>query len=337
MKKILSLMLVLVLALGVFAGCAEKPPVEGELDKINIAYHTNVNGAAISVVGVNAGIFEKYGLDANLVGFTSGPVEIAAMGAEEIDFGYIGHGAHTMAIKGDVDILTFEKMGDDEGIYVSAESGVTTLEGLKGMKIGTQLGTSGESVLRAALESVGLDPEEDVEIVNMDMGTAVVAMITGQIDSVCVFSQYKNTIEDEMGDKVLKIATTSDFPSIVAPASWIATPEFIEENEELTIRFLAAILESIEYYKANMEEGVQWCSDFLEVDYDTLMSSAAGVTIYSNEEYLEEIADGSIEDIYTKQQENFLASGSIDAAVPVSDYYRFDLIEKAYELMKTME
>ncbi|MEG2002783.1 MAG: ABC transporter substrate-binding protein, partial [Clostridia bacterium] len=264
MKKIVAILLVVALSLAMFAGCAAEKPEEKKLDKINIAYHTNLGGAAIVMAAKHTGLFEKYGFEPNFVGFTSGPVEVGAMASGDIDYGYIGPGATSLAIQGKVDILTFEKMGDDEAIYTTNKTGIKTLADLKGKQIGTQLGTTGETVLNTALKSVGLTAK-DVKIVNMDMGTCVTAMISEQIDAVCVFSQYKNSVEQGLGDKMVKLAKTSDFSSLATPSSWIVTPDYLEKNKDQAVRFTALVIEAKEYYKLHLEEVVQWCSDFLKV------------------------------------------------------------------------
>lgn len=334
MKKVLCLLLALVLTLTVFAGCTKTPSNDPEkLTKLNVAYHTNLGGAAIVCIGNEQGIWEKYGFELNLVGFTSGPVEIAAMLSGELDYGFIGHGAHTLAIDGKVDVLAYEKMGDDEEIITSTDTGIKTLADLKGKKIGTTLGTSGETVLRAALKEAGLT-DKDVSIVNMDMGACVVAMVSGQIDAVCVFAQYKNSVKDQLGSKAVSLATTSSFAELVSPSSWIATPEYITRNHEQSVRFCAAIIECIDYFAGHRDETAKYVADFLKLDYEAVRESAQSITLLTIDEYEAALNSGKIDTIYKLQQENFLEQGKISGPAETDTYVRFDIMKEAIELIK---
>ena len=308
-----------------------KEPVE--LKNVKVAYHTNWGGAAIVVIGQQLGIWEKYGFDLDLYGFTSGPVEIASMVSGELDYGFVGHGAHTLAIQGKVDVITYEKMGDDEALIVNADSGLSTIADLKGQTIGTTRGTSAETVLLLALKQAGLT-EDDVAIADMDVSALTVAMTTGKVDAVCTYGSARATICNKLGSKALVLARTSSFDTLTSPSSWIATPKYITRNYDEVVRFVAAIIECLEYLKPeeNRDQVYQWVADFLEQDYETVKGAASDLLIFTAEEMLAEL-DGKIAELYKNQQASFLASEKISAAVDVSEYVQFDIMKAACELV----
>ena len=78
---------------------------ETNSNKIRVAYHPNMGGASTIITGIKQGYFKDEGLEIELVKFTSGPTEIAAMVSGDIQFAYIGHGAHSLAIQGKINIL----------------------------------------------------------------------------------------------------------------------------------------------------------------------------------------------------------------------------------------
>ena len=307
---------------------------EPELTQVKVAYHTNLGGAAAVAIGLNLGIFEKYGFTLDLYGFTSGPVEIASMVSGELDYGFVGHGAHTLAVQGKVNVLTIGAIGNDEMLIVNADSGITDIAGLRGKTIGTTRGTAAENVLLAALQSAGLT-YEDVSVVDMDVAALTVAMTTGKIDAVCTYGSARATICDTLGDKAVVLAETASFDDLMAPSSWIATPEYINRNYDQTVRFTAAIIEAMEYYypQENRDQVYQWVSEFLEQDYETIKSSAYDFIGFSAEDILAGIEDGSIREIYQKQQQNFLDNGTVTEAVEVDSYVRFDVLKDAAELV----
>ena len=219
-KKLLSLLAVGIIATGLFAGCSssnkesgetsqpttteekEEPTVEEEKPletvKMKIAYHPNMGGASAMVTGIDKGYFEEQGLEIELVKFTAGPPEVAAMVSGDIDVGYIGHGAHLLACQGQVKLFALDCTSQADELLVNIDSGIAKIEDLKGKTIATQLGTSGEVILNLALESVGLT-REDVEVVNMEVAGAVTAFISGQVDAVSIWSPNTNTVREALG------------------------------------------------------------------------------------------------------------------------------------------
>ena len=87
--------------------------------------------------------------------------------SKDIQFAYIGHGAHSLAIQGKVNVLIPNALGKSEQIIVGKWANVNDVAGLKGKTVGTQLGTSGDIVLDIALRKAGIT-KSDVNVVNMD-------------------------------------------------------------------------------------------------------------------------------------------------------------------------
>ena len=114
MKKFTITLLILCLVSSmVFANGAKEKDVNG-LTKIKLGYMPNLISASLAAIGVEEGYFKDYGLDAELVKFTSGPPEFAAMAAGDLDTAIIGHGAHLLAIQGSAEIFYFECLGNSD-------------------------------------------------------------------------------------------------------------------------------------------------------------------------------------------------------------------------------
>lgn len=111
-----------------------KEPVKA--DKLRIAYHPNMGGSSAIITGIKKDFFKEQNLDIELVKFTSGPTEIAAMISGDIDLGYVGHGAHFLAVQGKVNIISLDALSNSEELLVRKDSGITKVEDLKGKKIG---------------------------------------------------------------------------------------------------------------------------------------------------------------------------------------------------------
>lgn len=123
-----------------------------ETVKLRVAYHPNFGGNNLYITAEKNGFFEEEGLIVEPVKFTAGPQEIAAMVAGDVDIGYIGHGATFLAVQRQVNVFLTEFLGNGDELLTYKESGITSLEDLKGKTIATAPGTSGETVLKLALE-----------------------------------------------------------------------------------------------------------------------------------------------------------------------------------------
>lgn len=332
MKKMITvcLMIALIASSMVFAaGQPEKNAAGETLTKVKVAHHLGYSGAAVVAVGTKMGYFKEEGLDVELVPFTSGPSEIAALVSGDLQFGYIGSGATTLAVKGDVEIIYFQNLGDAEAIIVNKKSGIKTMQDLKGKTLATTLGTSGENIVNLAVERAGMKPG-DIQVINMDMGGCVTAMVADKVDAVCAWGSYKVTIENMLGENYMELAKTSDFSDTYASvSSWLATQKYIDENEATVQAFANALAKSMDYWKDNEKQVAVWVAEIVESDVPTIESQIGSVFFMNSEQLKTAIDNGKIQKYYEVQQQSMLDSGKIDAIVPVSDYVNWQYMKNA--------
>lgn len=356
-KKLLSLLAVGVIATGLFAGCSssnkesgettEKPATEESKEesnestegekplekvKMKIAYHPNMGGASAITTGIEKGYFEEQGIDIELVKFTAGPPEVAAMVSGDIDVGYIGHGAHLLACQGQVKLFALDCVSLADELLVNKGSGIEKIEDLKGKTIATQLGTSGEVILNLALESVGLT-RDDVNVVNMEMAGAVTAFVSKQVDAVAIWSPYTVTVREELGeDNIISLAGNADFmEDFVFPSSWVVTEKYASENRDLLVRFTKGLLKSMDYRNGNVEESAKLVAKLIDAEEETILKTTGEGKWLKSKEVYDGCEDGMLEKWYKAQQNLFIEDGKLDKEVPVTDYFDSSIMIEAYE------
>ncbi len=353
MRKIISTVLALVLVLALLAGCGKTAPTPTpstsapvntseptgtpeptptpEPVKIRVAHHAGLSGSITAGIDVAKKIFAEEGLDVEWVLFTAGPPEVAAMVSGDIQFGYLGHGAHTLAAEGKIDVISLSHLGNSEKIFVRKDSGINKIEDLKGKVVATQLGTSGEVILNMALASVGLT-KDDVKVMNMDMSGAVTAFIADKVDAIACWDIHATNVVDNVGlDNLNLIAKTSDFADEAAfPGSWIVTPEYAEKNEDVVIRFIRGLYRTYDYRAANLDESIKFAAEFRDTDYETFNKTRDDFTPFNSDMIKTMINDGSLLNIYKVQLDYFLREGKLTSG-DVNDYVRIDLMKKALE------
>lgn len=329
MKKVLAILLIATIALtSLFAnGAAEA--TEGT-DTVRVAYMTNYASLCSVMAGIETGAFADEGINVELVEFADGPTIIAAMESGSIDIGYIGHGAHSLCINGRAKIFAFSHVGNGDAVIGLRSHGVTEdFASLAGKSIGYASGTSSELILRWALEEAGLTMD-DVVAYEMDAAAITSAMTSGSLDACANWSPATFTILDAMGDDAFVVADNVTFADRSASvASWIVMNDWAEENHDLLVRFTRALYKGMDYRAANIEETAQWVANQLGASYDTIYAQRGDAEWLTSAQLIEQINDGTIEQLYEVQKQSF--GDSVDQSTPVSDYVMFDVMLEAAE------
>ena len=338
-KKLLALLLAIAMVFGALIGCgggSSSASSSGSrtaepLQNLNVAYMSNYGSLWAVISAQQLGYFEDEGLNVSLVGFQDGPTIIASLESGTVDFGYIGDGAHRLCVQGRAKIIGLSHISNGDAVI--GGPGVARLEDLAGKTVAYASGTSSEVILTNALNSVGLTMG-DIRAMDMDASSVVTAMLSGGVDACAIWSPQTLIILDEM-PSATKLAQNTDFSDIsVSLASWIALPNYLQNNRDTATRFMRAILKAMDYaaLEEHYAEVAGWVAAFLALDVDSVLQQARGDADWlTGREVIAGIGNGSIEGYYALQQSMMLSSGSIAAgdACPVSDYVDFALMREA--------
>lgn len=362
MKKSIGVLLSIVLVMSLFVGCSGKEEEtnsdsnntvvksdkENEKDKVNdetknteeqpeklkklkIAYHPNMGGATAIMTGIKTGAFKEQGLEIELKKFTSGPPEIAAMVSGDIDIGYIGMGAHFLAIEGQVDLIAIDALGNSDRLLTRKETGIESIEDLVGKRVAVPLGTSGETVFDLALKKAGV-PRDKVKVVNMDIAGAVSAYISGQVDAAAIWAPYTLKAVESLGeDEVVELAKNEDFmPDYVFPCSWIATPKYIDKNRDTVKKFVKGLYNAMDYRVDNVDEAIDWALEKVEdVEKESAKVETDQMIMMTSSKISDAIESGDIIKWFEGLEKLFLKTGKIEEKVPVEEFVRTDIIEES--------
>ena len=327
MKRMLSLVLALSLAAMLFvvpAG-AETPIT------LNIGYMPNYASLWSVVTGQRGGFFEQEGLKVNLVEFADGPTIIAAMENGSIDIGYIGPGAHRLAIQGRAKIFCFSQIGNSDEVLGLKSHGINTPEDLKGKKVGYASGTSSEMILRYVLERAEI-AWEDIQAYEMDPSALVTAASSGTLDAVAAWSPSTFTIKEQLGDDVLLLGNNIMFTDKAASvASWIVMSKYYEEKADIVLRFTKGLYKAMDYHQDHLEESCRWVAEQVAQDFEVIYAQRGDADWPTSTEVVQMAKDGTMKAYYQTQQDAFIVSGAVEAPVPVEDYVLFENMIKAGE------
>lgn len=354
MKKLTAMLLALVMVLSLAACGSTAPaptaapaaapeaaapeaaaPEAAEPVTLNVAYMANW-GALWAVATADAkGYFAEEGLELNLTVFEDGPTEIAAMESGAMDVAYIGPGAHKLCSTGNAEVFLLQHLGD--GDCIIGLNGIKTLEELAGKKIGYAAGTSSETILTTALDSVGLTMD-DVDALSMDATALTTSALSGSVDAVAAWSPYSLTILAEAADAT-DICSNVDFANLVSPGSWVVNPKWADEHEDLLVRFIRAMYKGMDYAAAATtddaiaEEVAGYIAAVIASDAETVIGQRYDGSWKTSAEIVDMLKSGEVVRIYADQQATFIANGAVDQATALAPetFVLTDLMLKAAE------
>lgn len=294
---------------------------------LNIAYMPNYGSLWSVTTAIEKGYMEEQGITVNMIEFADGPTIIASLESGSVDIGYIGQGAHKLCINGQAKIIALSHISNGDAVIGGPE--VKTLEDLKGKKVAYSSGTSSEDILTNALTKAGLSMS-DITAVDMDASGIVTAMVSGGVDACATWSPNSLKILEEVKDST-KLADNMTFSdTTVSLGSWIVTPKYAETNQDKILRFTKALFKGMDYAAdGNYEEVAKYVANQTKTDENSVYEQRGDADWLTGAEVAKGAEDGTVEQYYKTQQENFIAGGQVEKEVPISDYVMLDNMVEA--------
>lgn len=257
--------------------------------------------------------------------FTSGPAGNEALMAGELD-AIIGLGDQPSIsgiLNGNGAVIVSRVITNTQGvgIVVREDAGIESGEDLKGKVIATGIGTAYQKCLDLYLEDYGLT-EEDVELVNMSGTDEVLAAFQkGEIDAAATSISYIKRQAEETGIGHL----LSDFTDHPNYAYLLMNSDFASKNEDVTVKFLEALLKANEWYDNNKEEAYEIIAEQLEISVEDVTITNDDVT---EEMKLDEDDYENFQTTYDFMEKNDLLPATTD---DLSTIYDSKYIDQALE------
>jgi NitT/TauT family transport system substrate-binding protein len=224
-----------------------------QLETLNVSY-ASVTGSRIPLwVAKDAGLFEKYGLNINLVVIAAGNAAIGALSSGDVEIlGAPGSTTMVSAAKG----LPFAIIGTfgPAAWKLAAHPSITNAEQLRGKTVGiSRPGTTIEFATKRALQKLGYTPGKDVNILATGLAESnkrIMVMLQGKMDATLVSPD--NLFESEQkGWKLSIIADLKDLGIITSASDLSAKRDFLRNQRQRARAFMMAYCEGIWYGKAN--------------------------------------------------------------------------------------
>lgn len=268
-------------ALALFAASIN-PSWAQTLQKIKIHHYPGALISIVAYIGVEQKIFQRHGIDAELVGIATGPDALTAL---------LSSGVDVMLNSGDNLMRAIEKGSPDMKVVVGSskqmpfsvvvrndvpiETGTQAqiMKGLAGKKLGViQRGASTDIIFRSLFTSAGLNPDDATWIAVGGVGTAIPALQNKVIDAYLAFEPFQTiTVSQTKAARIALDLRTGQAGSGFADFPYnfyIARGEDLKSRPELMRRLVNAFTEAHAYMQnpANLESVVEGGAKYIKME-----------------------------------------------------------------------
>lgn len=256
-------MLAVVVAVSMYCIFPGRPleAASAALKKIKVGYPSPSASFYPLFVTKEAGLFEKYGLEAELV-YVQGVQLVQVHVAGQLDLSVISGVVFLQASVAGADLILVASSIDNQLMKVMAHPSISGPADLKGKRIGvTRFGSLTDLLIRPALNRWGLDPKKDVSLIQIGSMTDIATAISLKKVDAGVISFPTSYHAEKLGIKtLLDFAADSAFDM---PATTVSVSRrYSQSQRDVVLRFLKAYTHGTQRLLTDREMGIRALSKY---------------------------------------------------------------------------
>ena len=248
---------------------------EKKLEPFTISYASISGTRAPLWIAQDLGLFEKYGLDVNLVYIASGVISVNALLSGSVDIiAASGSSAVSAAARG-APLVIIASLGHIAYKLVALPS-ITNVQGLRGKIIGSsRIGAGTDFALKRLLPKLGLNPAKDVQLIPTGISESdrrLVMMFQGKIDAT--LATEDNLLQ--LGARAAKVSVLADLydNGVYTTGSDIATSRQLLKTKPQQLKaFIMALTEGTAYGRAHKDQTMRIYRKYLKIEDPKLLES----------------------------------------------------------------
>lgn len=217
-------------------------------------------------LAVEEGLFADEGLDVELTTFRGGSDLVRAVVAGSVDIGVTSLAGVTVGISAGQPLKAFWAGYNIPAFHWYAVPEIESLDDARGKRFGvTRYGSSTDFLTRYVLSRHGLDPDEDVQIIQGgDSPSRLAAMEAGQLD-VNIFNPPETFIAEQRGFVHLlsQRSLAADYPFHV----FFSTEEFIAGHPKTLTALLRAHVRAVRLAKSDQPRAIESLASRMGPEY----------------------------------------------------------------------
>ena len=250
--------------------------------KLNVGYSAISGDQLPAWVAKEAGIFQKNGLDVQLIFFTGGTTAVMALVSADTPISQVAGSAVVNSVLAGSDSVMIAAGVTSLNYYLMARPDIKTPEQLKGGSVAiSRFGSSSDFIARYALGKIGLTPGKDVTIVQIGSTPARMdATLAGRVQAT-VINPPASIIAQKRGMTIL-----ADLPKlglVYQHTGAATTRRFLREHPDIVRRYVKSQVEAVHRIYTDKETSLRALSkyfgrgverDVLEKTWENLLSES---------------------------------------------------------------
>lgn len=246
-----------------------------KLDSFTISYASVSGTRAPLWIAKDLGLFEKYGLDGNLVYIASGVTSVNALLGGSVDIIAASGSSAVGAAASGAPLVIIASLGHI-AYKLIANPSITTIQGLKGKTIGSsRIGAGTDFAMQRLLPKLGLTPGKDVTLLATGISESdrrMLMMVQGKIDAT--LGTEDNLLQ--LAARGMKFNVLADVyeAGVYTTGSDIATSRrLIKERPRQLKAFLMALTEATAYGRSHKEQTMAIYRKYVKIEDPRLLES----------------------------------------------------------------
>ncbi len=284
-------------------------------------------------LGLSKGIYRKYGLDFDLTRFTTGIALSQAIAGGSIDVGIMGAVISNFPSRGIGRVFLLNNVEHATAVIFAQEnSGIAKVADLRGKRLSTTRGTTADVLLFVALKKAGVD-YKDVQVVNMDMPSAVGAFLTGAVEAVSTWWPFDLQIR-RTRPGARRIAQAGDyFPEAAIMGGWVASNGFYEENRFVLLQIARAWLEVNNLLVNDAGNSLRAIHEvaYPELSFEDIRDGYTKIKYFQNGQWAQMYRSGQAAKWIENVQRVFIGLGAFADFVPAERFFDRRIFLEAFE------
>ncbi len=280
------------------------------------------------------GTYAKEGLDPTFTRFNTGIEGFSALVGGSVDVLTTGGVTHNFPARGQGIVVLPNCVEYGGQVFGRGDAGVNSLKDLKGKKVATTLGTTGQIILHTALKSVGLDSTKDVEIISQTMPAAVTSFVTGSVAALSTWVPFNLRAREAKTAKQLAEAHQFAPAAGYVVAAYSSTRKVLDTNPDLVKRLVAAWGPANDMMLKKKEEAAtilqaKYYKD--DMDMANMRANFDAMDLYDTGKWSAMMKDGRLVGMLDSVTNIFVEIGAMQGPLPAAKYSDFSLFASTYK------
>ena len=309
---IMLLMSILLLITGCGSNATQANSASKDKKVIKIGYQKGNTLNILKESGFLEEALEKKGYKVEWKLFTHGGTLLEGIYSKSIDYGHAADGSGIFAqAAGKPLVYVGADAPNPEGVglMVLKDSGITSIEQLKGKKVGALKGGNHHYLAILAIEAAGLSVDDIEWVYPEDASQGRSIFETKQIDALASYDPFFAGVETELETVTFTENMDYGYPN---RTFYYATPDFTKDHPELVEIILEATDKSDQWANENKNEVIKLLSESLGID-EKIITRAVERRTYGASKITQEIVDAQ-----QKQADKYFEIGLIPKQLDVS-------------------